>query len=1459
MAKLTQDEIKWALSLNTTQAEDAMHSLSKANKDLTAQTKSHRKAMDELVANGKKGTKEWQNLKNAIDANTKSINHNKTLMKEVDKKLDLTRMSVSSLKSKLHTLTSEFNNTSKAADPQKYEDLRKQIIKTNDALHKARNETSELSGRFASLAKLKTTITGFFTGIGMALLGSFVGAFKNAFNIVVDFEKENSKLASVLGTNSEGIKGLTAEARKLGATTAYSAAEVTGLQVELAKLGFGQDQIVAMESAVLKFAKAVGTDLSSASAFAGAALRIFGKDATEANDLLATFAVATSKSALDFQKLEASMSTVGPVAAAFGLSVEDTTALLGTLANAGFDASSAATATRNIILNLCDANGQLAKALGQPVTNVDDLAAGLKKLNADGVDLAKVLELTDKRSVAAFSTFLKNTESISQLKASITGVSKEFQGMSETMSDNVAGSMNALRSASEELVLKLSEGTNGPIKSLLDSLTWLVQKMGNVIDFVRRFSGVFKGLIAYFITYKSAIMLAHGALKAYKVMQAACATSMKMFQALTALARTGLLRLKGATDLASLSAKGLGATLKSIPWLSVISTLMSVGAAVLAFHSGTSDSVKDLQKYEEELDKADEKAKSRSEKRKSMADNIATEKTKLLELIKVAENETASKEKRLSAITQLNKICPQYNGHLDAEHGKLVANKKAMDEYVSSMEKRMRVAYYQNAYQDYVNDNEAAKNRQRKAQKDWDEHKNDVVEGETEYKKRHLFGIISTTHKVKYSQKRSEITGDRYNSELQSANRDVENSQKALDDLKADMEAAGISIVDLAQNAQTAFPTVTEAVKEPLEAAHSMVDEVKSLRDELKQLRKEEPATDADFERIAKRKKEISLRLQALDTSKKTTAKRDPGTYAEGSIDQATAQADDTHQKNVLEINRLKGSVSEAELAIRRNQELIRYCYDLKKALADLRADTDAANVKTLDKITAEKNKIDQQLTAAGQAVNQARLQIDRDGHADRMEALQAFYDQQEIVMKKGIAQQTTTSEAAEVYLMGRQRELHTDQLAELQVYYDKVSAADYVGADEKAAILKDVADKIRAMQSQVLTDTGNFAAKIRELSKDTSTSDGIAKEYQRQKTETVALYDAMISIAGQGSDQAVALEQEKQRRLADLNFRYKEQLFQLQEITGLSWSQEYDHELAQLELYHQKGMISERQYQKAKLKLQVNNVKKYYDYYSGLTASMFGAIQEAEIAQSDAKYDVLIQQAKNNGEDTEALEQEKENKKLEIQKKYADVDFAIKISTIIGNTAVAIMTAFAQLGPIGGAIAAAMLSATGVAQMVVAKAERDKIKNMQPGKTASSSEKPAKAERVLSGYSEGGYTGAGGRYEVAGVVHRGEYVVPMPIMDNPRVVDAVGTIEAIRRNRGLSSTQPSLSEGATSYAEGGLVGAPSNVVDMSELTRAVAALQAAASNIRAYVVYQDIEDTQKTLSRARAPFTRKK
>ncbi|WP_270289208.1 phage tail tape measure protein [Bacteroides thetaiotaomicron] len=295
---------------------------------------------------------------------------------------------------------------------------------------------------------------------------------------IVKFEYANSRLSAILGTTSDKIKELAADAQRLGATTKYTASEATELQIELAKLGFTRKEIIDATEHVLKFAQATGAELSEAASLAGASLRMFNADTSETERYVSAMAVATTKSALSFSYLATALPIVGPVAKAFNFSIEDTLALLGKLSDAGFDASMAATATRNVFLNLADSNGKLAKALGKPVKTLPELVDGLKSLREKGVDLNTTLELTDKRSVAAFNAFLTAADKILPLREQITGVESELGDMAHTMGDNVQGAIANLSSAWEAFMLSFSEST-GPAKEFLN---WMADKIRRIAN-----------------------------------------------------------------------------------------------------------------------------------------------------------------------------------------------------------------------------------------------------------------------------------------------------------------------------------------------------------------------------------------------------------------------------------------------------------------------------------------------------------------------------------------------------------------------------------------------------------------------------------------------------------------------------------------------------------------------------------------------------------------------------------------------------------------------------------------------------------------------------------------------------------------------------------------------------------------------------------------------------------------
>ena len=395
--KITTEE---AISLTTKE----VHSINEAKE----QNKLLRLAVSQVTDAEDKDNKIRQQLNNQISKNTEYIRRNSDAYTKQ-------KMAIGSYKNEIKAALVELQNGNNS-----FKNLGV-VAKGFGGILKS----SIASGLYEVSLGVSNMIKGFVGA--QAVIGVFqrlIGLFKSGIRSVIDFEAENSKLAAILGTTSRNIKDLTTDAQRLGAATKYTAAQATSLQIELAKLGFSRNEILQATEYVLKFAQATGAELPEAAALAGAALRMFNADTSETERYVSAMAVATTKSALSFSYLQTAMPIVGPVAKAFNFQIEDTLALLGKLADAGFDASMSATATRNILLNLADASGKLAQALGKPVKTLPELVDGLKKLKEQGIDLNSTLELTDKRSVAAFNAFLTAADKIVPLREQITGVDK---------------------------------------------------------------------------------------------------------------------------------------------------------------------------------------------------------------------------------------------------------------------------------------------------------------------------------------------------------------------------------------------------------------------------------------------------------------------------------------------------------------------------------------------------------------------------------------------------------------------------------------------------------------------------------------------------------------------------------------------------------------------------------------------------------------------------------------------------------------------------------------------------------------------------------------------------------------------------------------------------------------------------------------------------------------------------
>ena len=298
--------------------------------------------------------------------------------------------------------------------------------------------------------------------------------------------------------------------------------------------------------------------------------------------------------------------------------------------------------------------------------------------------------------------------------------------------------------------------------------------------------------------------------------------------------------------------------------------------------------------------------------------------------------------------------------------------------------------------------------------------------------------------------------------------------------------------------------------------------------------------------------------------------------------------------------------------------------------------------------------------------------------------------------------------------------------------------------------------------------------------------------------------------------------------------------------------------QLAMLDILHEKKLMSEEEYLARRLALtqeydeeesesNLDNWEGRLQVANQMLSLVSGAVdsaREAEYASLDAWKAKELAAAGDNAEKREQIEEQYEAKKLEIQKRYANVDMSIQIAKAITAGALACVQAWNAAGanPVVAGIITALIAATTAAQIATIVAQRNAIMSASPSSSAASaasSSTPTQV-RTVNGYSEGGYTGDGGRLEVAGVVHRGEYVVPQPEMRDPAVAAMVASIESRRRRRTSANALPG-------FAGGGYTGVmPSGRATSDILAKILKAVeQSNASPVKAYVALTDIDAQQ--------------
>lgn len=359
-----------------------------------------------------------------------------------------------------------------------------------------------------------------------------------------------------------------------------------------------------------------------------------------------------------------------------------------------------------------------------------------------------------------------------------------------------------------------------------------------------------------------------------------------------------------------------------------------------------------------------------------------------------------------------------------------------------------------------------------------------------------------------------------------------------------------------------------------------------------------------------------------------------------------------------------------------------------------------------------------------------------------------------------------------------------------------------------------------------------------RKFNKDTSELELQVVEAQAKATKEAAdkVAKELDELAKEESDKLAEKDRQYKKEQQELEKRMQEAEDIVKSLQDNSLKAQYDAEIEHLDKLHNEGLLLEMDYQEKLKNIKIAYAQKAAEKVAECAAqgaNLVTSIQDLELANAEANYQKQLTAAGDNEEKRSQLETEYEQKKLDIQKKYADAQMVMDIAKTTASGAAAAIRAYAEGGPYAGIALAAIIAATTAIEIATIVAQRNKIKNTSVNSSSSGS---YGQRTVTPGYADGGYTAKSMSDSTpVGIVHANEYVAPAYMVRQNPILFA--QLEQYRKRQ---------------YKSGGFVGSAdgnnsmnivSNPQIMQELTAAINNL--VANGVQSYMVYDQFQDFQ--------------
>ena len=452
---------------------------------LTTRLDNNKKKSEELKTKVAELSKAYEESKEATGENSEETKKLKTELDEAEKQMATTEAQTAKYEAAV--------KKQGAAVTQAEADLANMEVQLRDVnAELARQKFDEYAEKAGKVGQAVQT-----AGQHMMKVTTAIGGVAAAsVTVAANFEQQMSKVQAISGATAEDTDRLTESARQWGRDTKYSATEAGEAFEYMALAGWKTDDMLEGIGGILNLAAASAMDLGTASDIVTDYLTAFGLSAKDAGKFADEMAYAMSHSNTTTEALGEAYKNCAATAASMGYSVEETTAVLMTMANAGVKGGEAGTALNAIMTRLATDTKGCATELAKYGVEVYDAQGNMNSLSSILTGVRGVWNnLTDEQQANLAKT-IAGTNQFSALQTIMSGLSDEAiasgmsfsdyaealqncdgtaSDMAATMQDNLLGRLTQLKSKLEDVGITVGN-------ALLPFMEKAVAKIGELAD-----------------------------------------------------------------------------------------------------------------------------------------------------------------------------------------------------------------------------------------------------------------------------------------------------------------------------------------------------------------------------------------------------------------------------------------------------------------------------------------------------------------------------------------------------------------------------------------------------------------------------------------------------------------------------------------------------------------------------------------------------------------------------------------------------------------------------------------------------------------------------------------------------------------------------------------------------------------------------------------------------------------